>query len=400
MPSLATGQNRLTVAVGPFLATFATVAIYLPMWLQLLLWLRVPSDYKAHLYVASKLAEGGPLPTPHILFHALTAAISRLLTLNILTSGLMVLTVCVALTALVLYRGWTCDFTLPFWLNVLMVPLLLIVGPLTALYWLDGHLYFGYLGANVFHNPTILVLKPFALAIFWLAACFWRRADEPRSPWLWWALPTLLILSALAKPSFLIIFLPGLTLFLLWRWQTDKFVDWPLYLFGVVVPSLLVLGWQFSVTYSAEQLPGFTAGKSGVVLAPFTLMKSWSDWLLPKFFLSLAFPLAVTVTMWRSACRNPQLLLAWSIFAVGAFQAYFLMESGPRAVHGNFVWGGQIGLLLLFVASATHLFTAQQDGRQSLRTPAWRLCVVLLLLHVVAGLIFYAGEFASPQRYW
>lgn len=400
MSSLATGQNRLTKTVGTFLAALATVAIYLPMWVYLLYWLRVSSDYWAHLREAANLANGGAIATPHMLFHALTAGISHLSTLNIVPSALVLLTLCVALTAVVLYRGWTAGFPLPFGLKLLLVPLILIAAPVSALYWVDGHLYFGYIGLNVFHNPTILVLKPFALAVFWLAACFWRSADEPRSPWLWWAMPLLLILSALAKPSFLIVFLPGLTLFLLWRQLNGKFVDWPFYLLGVVVPSVLVLGWQFWVTYSAEQVPGFAAGKSGIVLAPFTLMKLYSDWLLPKLLLSLAFPLTVTVTMWHSARRDPQLLLGWAIFVVGAVQTYFLMESGPRATDGNFVWSGQIGLWILFVASISHFFTVQQDGGERAPTPSWLLCMGVLFLHVLSGIALYAGEFFTPQRYW
>jgi len=384
-------------SLGILLAAGMTTAVYWPMFLR---QHGRQYDYVVHFREAAKLAEGGVISGPHMLFHALTALCSKLFAMSIAASGIMVLIASVAVAAGLLYAGWTSGFAFPGWLKILLVPLLLIAAPIIVLAWGDDHLYFGYIGINVFHNPTVLVLKPFALAVFLLSSCFWRPASEERPVWLWWGLPLLLVLSALAKPSFLIVYLPGLTAFLMLRRLGGHAVEWRFFLLAVVAPSLLVLGWQYWVTYSASQMPGLYQGDSGIVFSPLTVLSDWSGWLLPKFFLSIAFPLGVTAMQWRSARRDPQLLLAWLIFAAGAVQMYCLMESGPRARQGNFVWGGQIGALLLFLAATAHYVKTSQGWRQDCRNPAWLIGAGLFVLHVLSGFVFYAGDYIAPQNYW
>lgn len=391
---VARGRQLLWLSL---LSAVPVMALYLPMLLRQ----SGQYDYRMHVGAAMQLVENWAVSGPHMLFHALTAALAKACGLETMTAAMAVLAVCVAGCAALLYSLWCSDLELPTWVRLGLPTLLLVAAPISGFYPVDGHLYFGYVGVNVYHNPTILVVKPLALAIFWLTGIHWLERYSPRPSWLWWGLPLLIVLSALAKPSFLLIYLPAACLCAVLFRLAGRPVDWPLLAGAIILPGVMILGWQYWFTYSAEQAQGLYAGKSGIAFAPFKVMAFRSQWLLPKLFLSLAFPLAVTLTSPASVRRDARLLLAWLMCAAGLLLTYLFMETGPRAIQGNFAWSGQLGLFMLMVASAAHLFAA--DGRlwpERLREPRYLLCTALFLLHVLSGLFFYAAEYVGPERYW
>lgn len=374
----------------------AALAIYLPILIHNL---AVHYDYRVHLQTAGKLAETGTLVMSHFLFHALTAALHRLLPVSLEHAALVVLGLSVAATALLIDRLLRLAGEERLQVRIPVVLILLTVAPIFLLFPVDHHTYFGYVGINVYHNPTILLVKPFALTILLFSAVFWQSADTPIAPRFWWGLPLLLVLSALAKPSFLIIYLPALTALLLLRAAAGQPIPWRLFLGSVLLPSLLVLVWQFNFSFSAEQAPGLYTGKSGIAWAPLALMQLHSGWLGLKLLLSLAFPLSVLLAFWRDARRDPQLLLGWLLFAGGAACTYLLTETGPRAAQGNFAWSGQLGLFLLFVASAAFLQRTRREPRTGQRLRLG-ICLMALLLHATAGVAFYITEIGPPERFW
>lgn len=380
------------------LLALTAAGLYLPLLRRML----SAYDYVHHLHAARTLAETGSITTPHMLFHALTAAGSRLFAVDIATSGLAVLLLCVASTVFLICWFWLRRLPAALPARLCMAVALLFVAPLTLLYPVDHHLYFGYIAVNVFHNPTMLVLKLFSLLLFGYSSfVFVEQGSENRRKILLLALPVVVVCGALAKPSYLICFLPSLTLFLVVRAFRKTKVDWPLFLGGILLPALLVLSLQYYLTYSHAQMEGFYGGRSAIIFAPFKVVAHYSGWLLAKFFLSVAFPLAVCLLFWRSAVRDAAFSLAWLTVGVGTFQVYFLMEAGPRAYQGNFWWSGQITLFVLFVASADHLL---KNGGPLRDERGWNLrylcCLGIFVLHLLAGIAFYGAEFSQTERYW
>jgi hypothetical protein len=59
----------------------------------------------------------------------------------------------------------------------------------------------------------------------------------------------LTIMSGLAKPNYLIALIPALGLWTAFRLLTRKPSAWLLALFGVAIPGLLFLAWQYYFTY-------------------------------------------------------------------------------------------------------------------------------------------------------
>src|SRR5690606_9025712 len=91
----------------------------------------------------------------------------------------------------------------------LAVFFLLISHSISLLYFHDKHMYFGYVPSNVYHNPTILLLKPIALLSFYL---LYKTLQSPSNcRWSMVLIVGIITgLAILAKPSYIIVLLPAL----------------------------------------------------------------------------------------------------------------------------------------------------------------------------------------------
>jgi len=291
---------------------------------------------------------------------------------------------------------------------------LMIAGPALFLWHLDGSDYLGYVATNAYHNPTMPALKPFALLLFayvsltfvqskqpanWAAPSAVAASAEEASPasslssrTIWIITAALVVLGALAKPSYNVCLLPAVLMYAAYRRVKGHRVDFALLGRGVFVPMFLMLAWQYLFTYKT--------GNSGVLFLPLAAMSVFSSYLIPKYFLSILFPLTVYV-LYKPARRDPILTLAWWVFGVASFYTYLLAEAG-RVGHGNFIWSGQIGLFVLFVQSMIFLvretaifapsslrsfFAADRRSMASDRRLMW--CFLAFGAHFASGVYYY-----------
>jgi len=389
--ALSTSILCLISALLPFL-------IYLPMMLR---QSTRQYDYIVHLREAYRISQGGSAHGPHMLFHWLTASIAKFTTFSIATSALTLLSLCIILTAILLFICAHKKIVNKY-LLIFFPVLSLTVQPFFILYLLDKHSYFGYIGTNVYHNPTMLLLKPFIVSVFLIAAFIFIDNRSSNPTWVKFILPVFVLLSALAKPSFLIVFVPGLSIYLISQYLCGKKFDWKLLIIALILPTALTLGWQYWTTYSENQIQGLYKGESSIAFAPLTLVRLWSKYLLAKFFLSIAFPIALLLTFWNSVKIDHYVVLSWLIFIVGVSQYYLLIEQGPRAAQGNFAWGAQVGAFLLFATSVRHFLSKSTKDNfiSKCKFIRWSFCAALLAMHLLAGGVFYALEYISPQQFW
>lgn len=357
-------------------------------------------DYLTHMRLAVKMLETGTVIVPHFLFHLSVIVVSLFSAEYVSDATVLVLLLTVMATAAIVALILNKECPNPA-MVLLMTTALLIAAPVTILAPFDKHLYLGYISPNVFHNPTILMLKPLALLSFGLILkAFDDRSETPPLVWLACILAT--IACTLTKPSFTICILPATVLLIIFRILRKDSTDLKLLLFGLIVPALVTLAFQFNMTYGEEQLPGVYSGKSGIIFAPLVVMKAYSSWLFPKFLLSLIFPLAVLLSDYRAAVKDTGIQLGWLAFMTGIAYNYLLAESGPRMFEGNFCWSSQITLFILFVNSARFLFHNQsQPGINPVKAGRkFRLCNAALLLHAACGVLFYLSELIQTERYW
>ena len=314
--------------------------------------LPVDSDYGSHVLVTQQMLAGKGLPLHYLSHPALQLVLAAM---HLASGGLlgvyasmMVLQVIVQiLTALIIYF-WIGPADRKYWdfLRAGMAFSLTFVAPVMLLAFRDGQFYFGYIGLANYHNPTIHLLKPFALLSFIYAIrAISVDRNSPKSIGL---SAVLVIITAMIKPNYLIAILPAMALVIVIRWLQKRQFDWKLLLYGFYIPGLMILIVQWLIEYH------FGAPGNGIIFAPFKVESAFSQNLVLKFILSTIFPLLVLIFARRKLLSDPELLIGWVGFLVGTLQFYLLAESGDRLMDGNFRWSGQIMLFLLFVVAARY----------------------------------------------
>ena len=294
----------------------------------------------------------------------------------------MVLQVLVqVLTALIIYfwigpaerKHWD-------WLRAGIAVSLTFIAPIMLLVLRDGFFYYGYIGLANYHNPTIHLLKPFALLSFIFAV---RSISGQKSTWKQVALAAaLIILAAWTKPNYALSILPALGLIALLRMFQRKPLDWKLLLGGFFIPGVVTLLIQWLIAFDANN-PG-----GSILLAPFQVEGAYSDYLLVKFFLSTLLPISVLLIARSQVMKDEHLLLGWVGFLVGAAQFYLLAEGGDRMEHANFRWSAQIMLFLLFVVSV-RWFLQEKLARGPVRWIEKAAAYAAYLAHLAGGVAYY-----------
>jgi hypothetical protein len=397
------------------------ILLFLPMMLRF----SSMGDYPQHNQLALDfLANPAEFlrNTPHFLYH-LATALAYLLLGDISLAGAWVMVICyIALMWLVYWQlRSTSDFLGSFWLILLSIFItlsLVLFMPINI--FTPENLYFGYFAPNVYHNPTIIIMKPFALLLFFLSLRLFGQA-KPLSRW--WILPLALLtfLSMIAKPSFIIAFVPTLGLlccfFLLYRFQDTlsllrhpltiprgflgiddgkelplllrrSFINWPLLLGGIVLPTFLVLYIQ-TLTWTSS---------GGIGVEPFRVIFEWTlhydknadQQLFFKLIMSCAFPLVVYVLHLRHSYRHLGFNLAWLLYAISVTYAYLFIDYSGIAA-GDFGWSAQIAAFILHTVAA--VFLLQIMLKEGQKTPKQWLMLGLDLfifsLHLMSGIHWY-----------
>ena len=268
-------------------------------------------------------------------------------------------------------------------LRALFAVTLTMIAPITLLALHDGYFYFGYITLVNFHNPTVILVRPLALLSFILIVSSMEKQSSSKSI-LFHA--GLVFLSALIKPSYLVCILPAFIVLSAWQFIHHKHVDMRMLVLGFLIPAVFVLGVQFSITY-------FTDGEEGgISILPLEVESHFSGYLLPKFLLSILFPLIVLVFNLHALRQNNSIKLAWVGFLFGVAQMYLLAESGDRLYDGNFRWGAQIMSFLLFSASVRWIMSALCGNEVSWRYSKWPITLAYVA-HLLAGITYYVRSF-------
>lgn len=273
------------------------------------------------------------------------------------------------------------------------------------------NLFVGYIGVNAYHNPTIVLLKPFAVILFWCAGqVFQNNMDatgRKRKSVPIWLCAIVSVFCVLAKPSNAIALLPALIVIAGYRIMKRQALDWRLLFWGILFPAGYVLVFQMAL---------FTSS-TGFIFAPLAVIYSWvrinpdaPNGIIWKFLLSILFPLLVYVFYFKAAVKSVYLNLAWVVFGFGAAYMYLLAEGGSRLPDANFTWSAICALFILFIVSTAFFiqqiqvkrgrfgeaFSAEQS--QKARTEYWRglipsarltIVIVVFALHTLSGIYWY-----------
>jgi hypothetical protein len=261
----------------------------------------------------------------------------------------------------------------------------LLLGLALALpnWWKFPSILVGQINPNVWHNPTALMAAPFAMLIFVSAMRYW---DNPRlftavAIGIWSAL------CALAKPNYLLAFLPcfGPVLFVLVCLEVGRhrlsLSGAFAHLLAAFAPPVWVLTVQFFYAFG---------GETRVVFDPLGAWSSLSPNIPASILLGLAFPCVVIICFPLKILRDRRLLFSWCVLGVAIAQFALLAETpDARYFSGNFGWGQVPASYLVFVESCRVI------GRQT-RTRRGMLCALVLALHAGSGLLYLARSLRTP----
>ena len=372
-------------------------------------WLAKPSgwarsDYIAHALTARNWWLGRGLGAPHFLFEALIIACHMLFsTSDVLSTALVVAGVSAVAAALATYTFWIRQ--LPgendrdYWVAALWCLGLQVVGPITlATIWANNFIW-GYIyPASTYHNPTIVLLKPLALLSFALTLRALECSMTARPRWqLVLGLSAAGMLSALAKPNWLLCFLPGVVLTILFdSGLRGRRPAWCV-AGAAILTGLSVLAWQYAFLYGHSEA-------DRIIFTPQKWLSRYGSLAPLKLMLSIAYPVSVLILFWKDLRKSLLLTLAWSTFGISLLIAYGFSETGPRAGDDNLGWSAQIALFVLFVASTIAMVGVLRQPAATAQRHALRfrrdLAVVIFLLHVVGGLTCYATYSIDRGANW
>ncbi len=328
------------------------------------------SDTLQHIQFA-KDYQKGTLYIPHPLWHLCTLYVGNIMHVSTETAAVLTSTLFLTLWGiLVLYVVKSfLHFKYEFQYIFISV-MILIIGPLN-IPWYNPIIFFGQSSPNIWHNVTLWAVKPFAL----LTILFLLKAIDSKNNNLYGLTAIFLILSIFAKPSFVIIFMPSLFIYMLMvKLYRDK--NFLTFFILLSIVSIAILGYQYLHT--------FTTSDSHIVF-DFLGVWSLSSQNIPmSIILGLAFPLFFTLSE-RKILNDKYILISWIQIVVSLILYTCLAQSGKYYGHGNFGWSYAIAMSLLYLFSIVKFFEIYSEMTKIKRY----LLLLLLVLQVMIGLYFF-----------
>lgn len=329
---------------------------------------------------------------PEPLWHSLVYLVVRFTGLRVEIAAGIISGGLIVLTFLISY--WAMRRAMPHLEGSVTALFCLILHLVAAIYvpWFNKEPYLGQGSPNVWHNPTTIAVRPLALLVFLLVTaevikCKDREFEGGISAGKGILIAILLVLTCLAKPSFVQIFYPAiLTLMVLWLIiYHRKNLKLALELLFVCIPSLIVMILQFIVSFYSDN-----KSSGGVTIAPFQVAGLRTDSIPISLLLAAAFPLLMLIL---AAIRKKVTWsegFAWILYLWGLLWRLLLAETGERASHGNFTWGFILGLYLVwFVGMRSYLdmyWNDQMVGKK--RDAGFVISSIVLALHLISGIYY------------
>ncbi len=377
-------QNWRVIIALVILTIAASTPIYYHRIMQ-----PVDTDYGSHIYFAQDVLQG-KLLEPRILAHPVLQLL--LVAIHIgsrgrmnLFNALILVQVAVQVALVLILYFWFGKAERKHWdlKRATLAFSITFLAPVMLLAFKDQKFYYGYITLANYHNPTIHLLKPFALLSFFYVI---RLLAGEKSNWKQIVLSACwLSLSTWIKPNYALAVLPALMLAILIRRLQHQPIDWKMVVYGFFLPGFCMLAIQWWIAYVTGE------PSEGIILAPFEVEGAFSDWLFYKFILSTLFTLVVAWIARRELLKDAGLLAGWCGFAMGAAQFYLLAEGGERFLHGNFRWSGQIMLFLLFAVSVRWLLQKGISLKIQQKIIAWSAYAA----HFLGGVAYYIYCFIS-----
>jgi hypothetical protein len=247
--------------------------------------------------------------------------------------------------------------------------------------------YLGQWSPNVWHNPSLITLKPFAVVTFFGFLGLLERKDRSDMTHKV-GVSLFLLLCTTIKPSFTICFLPAVAVIVLlfYRRRLDIYVQ----TIVMAAPSVALLVYQFVMTYELRRSSSYF--HDSIMMTWFGVLKLYTPSVAISALLVTLFPLCVLAGS-RDNEHRILYTAGWTMALVGFLQAAFLAEK-IKFGEGAFISGYIIGLFFLFLVSIIQYLSWFTEQNRNATRPVLRYCVLaVFVLHLVSGLWYYIDMF-------
>lgn len=238
----------------------------------------------------------------------------------------------------------------------------------------DGR-YIGMESASIWHNSTYIVMKMAGIFCILYYGKLERKYRQGISGREWFCFSLLLALCTAVKPSFLIVFAPAMAVFLLID-LLQKVPFKKVFLFGTTVfLAIAVMLLQNVVLFGTETGNGWE-------IQPGHWLSLHSGHPIIAAGLSILFPILLLPVFYRDLLNDRWFSGAWMMAAFGFLEVFLFAETGERADAGNFMWGYNFAILMIFAATLAKWKTLCKKGLQSVSG-------LVLCWHLYCGIYFY-----------
>lgn len=261
---------------------------------------------------------------------------------------------------------------------------MIFVGPL-FLESININYYLGQLLANVWHNPTIICVKPFMLLSLFLTLEILKddiKIDKKK----FIKLSFFMCISCLFKPSFMQMYGLALVIFCIAHTiiTKGKFFKTAVAFAISCIPTALLMLIQYLIYYRGAF--SSVSGSNGIGFSFLYVWGSLTDNVLGSLLLSIAFPLCVYIFVCKDTMVKPTIQLAVSILisGVGCFACLYNIQGTFQA---DFAWGAYLAIAAVFVIACIGLEELKENKLK------YRVGFTILLLHFICGFIYWINVF-------
>lgn len=216
-------------------------------------------------------------------------------------------------------------------------------------------MYLGRIVPAVWHNSTVIFLFPFAIALFWKQLKFLKAYKTLPKLSTLLLLHLLVIINVSIKPSFIFVYVPITTLAFVLKLKKIGLKSVLIHISPCITGLVFILLQSIFIYHlqhgSIQQQPSSLG-----IASPFKVLRMWLPfWYMPiSFLISLLYPLCC-IYFYREILKYPPFVYSLSMFIFGFLISAFIVESGPRMYHGNFMWQNIIGCYLLILSTTMYL---------------------------------------------
>jgi len=257
-------------------------------------------------------------------------------------------------------------------------------------------MYLAKFAPMVWHNSTTIFLFPFAILLFWKQIKFLDLSYEVRFKDVF-LINILVVMNLAIKPSFIFTYAPVTFFLLLSRFRVDTIKNVILSLTPIFTSGLFILV-QYYLLFNLQQ-GSIQEESSGILIStPFEALSHWVPlWFIPiSLFLSFSLPI-FSMIIFKEIIKYRPFYYSLSLTIVGLIISAFIMESGPRMYHCNFMWQNVICSYLLLLSTVSFLVPKFLNKDQ--KSKKMVLLKVLFLVHSLAGILYLIKIFFTRNYF-